>query len=67
MYLCLGHLSNLDRSVAVLDLGGGSLEVTYRPFNNSEIPINTKYLLENYSIMGNAEKLYTHRYIQIEV
>ncbi|XP_025209062.1 ectonucleoside triphosphate diphosphohydrolase 5-like [Melanaphis sacchari] len=53
----LDRLNNLENSVAVLDLGGASLQITYFPTHEHKIPNNTRFIKE-YSIMGTTKKLY---------
>jgi len=65
MCLCLGNSRNLKNSVAVLNLGGESLQITYFPKNNKEIPLNTNYI-KKYTIMGIEREIYKQRYVKKE-
>ncbi|XP_026814189.1 ectonucleoside triphosphate diphosphohydrolase 5-like isoform X2 [Rhopalosiphum maidis] len=58
----LKRLEDLENSVAVLDLGGASLQITFYPTDDKKIPMNTSFIKE-YAIMGKTKKLYNQSYL----
>jgi len=61
MCLCLDNQISFKDTVAVFDLGGGSLQITYYlPNNEKNITINSKYI-KQYTVMGEQRKFYNHR------
>lgn len=61
MCLCLNNLINFKDTVAILDLGGAPLQITYYlPTNDQSISNNTKYI-KQHTVMGKQRQLYNHR------
>lgn len=59
-YFLLDFLKDLKNAVAVLDLGGGSVQVTYIPTQSKE---SSKYITEH-SIINSKVNLYRQRYMK---
>jgi len=57
----------LTNSVAALDLGGGSIQITFIPTNSKQIIKELPEFITEYSIMNEKVNLYSHRYIKIEL
>jgi len=56
----------LTNSVAALDLGGGSIQITFIPTNSKQIVKELPEFITEYSIMNEKVNLYSHRYIKIK-
>jgi len=57
----------LTNTVAALDLGGGSIQITFIPTNSKQIIKELPEFITEYSIMNEKVNLYSHRYIKIEL
>ncbi|XP_060836390.1 ectonucleoside triphosphate diphosphohydrolase 5-like [Rhopalosiphum padi] len=58
----LKRIKDLENSVAVLDLGGASLQITFYPTDDKKIPTNSSFI-KDYAIMGTRKKLYNQSYL----
>lgn len=54
----------LTNTVAALDLGGGSIQITFIPTNSKQIIKDLPEFITEYSIMNENVKLYSHRYMK---
>jgi len=52
----------LTNTVAALDLGGGSIQITFIPTNNKQIINESPEFITEYTIMNEKINLYSHRY-----
>lgn len=59
----LKKLHNPKKSVAVLDLGGGSTQVTFSPVLEETFRQSPEHFLMKRRILGEDETLYTHSYL----
>ena len=59
----LKRIHNPRRSVAVLDLGGGSTQITFAPRDQQTIDSSPNHFLIQRDILGRQELLYTHSYL----
>lgn len=59
----LKKLHNAKKSVAVLDLGGGSTQVTFSPLLDETFRQSPEHFLIKRKILGEDEYLYTHSYL----
>lgn len=59
----LKRLHSTKRSVAVLDLGGGSTQITFAPRNPETIVQAPPHFIVQQDILGKRERLYTHSYL----
>lgn len=57
----------MTNTVAALDLGGGSIQITFIPTNSKQIIQNLPEFITEYSIMNEKVNLYSHRYIKVKV
>lgn len=61
-YLFLDRLNGkLTNTVAALDLGGGSIQITFIPTNSKQIIKELPEFITEYSIMNEKVNLYSHR------
>lgn len=56
-------LGDADRMVGVMDLGGGSTQVTFIPSSKVTLSSAPVEYLVNTDIFGKTHKLYTHRLV----
>ena len=59
----LKKLHNAKKSVAVLDLGGGSTQITFSPVLDETFRQSPEHFLMKRKILGEDEYLYTHSYL----
>lgn len=59
----LKKLNNAKKSVAVLDLGGGSTQITFSPVLEETFKRSPEHYLVKRRILGEDEYLYTHSYL----
>lgn len=59
-----GHLySNTRRTVGILDLGGGSTQITFLPKSRKTIQSAPSSYIANFNLFNNTYQLYTHSYL----
>jgi ectonucleoside triphosphate diphosphohydrolase 5/6 len=59
----LKRLHSTRRSVAVLDLGGGSTQITFAPRSQETLDRTPSNFIVHQDILGKRERLYTHSYL----
>ncbi|XP_004082620.2 ectonucleoside triphosphate diphosphohydrolase 5 [Oryzias latipes] len=60
-----GHLySNTRRTVGILDLGGGSTQITFLPKSKKTIETAPSSYTARFSLFNNTYELYTHSYLK---
>jgi len=59
----LKRINNPKKSVAVLDLGGGSTQITFSPTLDDTFRFSPETFLTKRKILGQDEYLYTHSYL----
>lgn len=59
----LKRLHSTKKSVAVLDLGGGSTQITFAPRYQSTVDAAPSHFIVHQDILGKRERLYTHSYL----
>ncbi|XP_068110459.1 nucleoside diphosphate phosphatase ENTPD5 [Hyperolius riggenbachi] len=57
-----GHLHG-DHSVGMLDLGGGSTQITFLPLSKDTLEESPKGFLSSFELFNNSYRLYTHSYL----
>uniref|UniRef100_A0AAX7TY79 nucleoside diphosphate phosphatase n=1 Tax=Astatotilapia calliptera TaxID=8154 RepID=A0AAX7TY79_ASTCA len=63
-YLPLGHLySNTRRTVGILDLGGGSTQITFLPKSKKTVQSAPTNYIANFDLFNQTYQLYTHSYL----
>lgn len=68
MWFFLDRLKGkLTNTVAALDLGGGSIQITFIPNNSKQMVKERPEFITEYSIMNEKINLYSQRYIKIEM
>ncbi|XP_020775268.2 LOW QUALITY PROTEIN: ectonucleoside triphosphate diphosphohydrolase 5 [Boleophthalmus pectinirostris] len=59
-----GHLySNTRRTVGILDLGGGSTQITFLPKSKKTIQSAPSSYIANFNLFNHTYQLYTHSYL----
>uniref|UniRef100_A0A8C6SZ84 nucleoside diphosphate phosphatase n=1 Tax=Neogobius melanostomus TaxID=47308 RepID=A0A8C6SZ84_9GOBI len=59
-----GHLySNTRRTVGILDLGGGSTQITFLPKSKKTVQSAPSSYIANFNLFNNTYQLYTHSYL----
>ncbi|XP_029972615.1 ectonucleoside triphosphate diphosphohydrolase 5 [Salarias fasciatus] len=59
-----GHLySNTRRTVGILDLGGGSTQITFLPKSKKTVQSAPPSYIAQFSLFNNTYQLYTHSYL----
>lgn len=59
----MGKLENVKDTIGVMDLGGGSTQVTFVPREATTLKEVAKDHLKNIDILGSKHDLYTHSYL----
>lgn len=54
----------LTNTVAALDLGGGSIQITFIPTTSEQIIKELPEFITEYTIMNEKVNLYSHRYLE---
>ncbi|XP_069806951.1 nucleoside diphosphate phosphatase ENTPD5 isoform X2 [Dendropsophus ebraccatus] len=52
-----------DRSVGILDLGGGSTQITFLPLNKATLDQTPDNFLSTFELFNSSYRLYTHSYL----
>ncbi|XP_068194994.1 ectonucleoside triphosphate diphosphohydrolase 5-like [Antennarius striatus] len=59
-----GHLySNTKRTVGILDLGGGSTQITFLPKSKKTVETAPSTYISRFNLFNNTYQLYTHSYL----
>uniref|UniRef100_A0A8B9HPT2 nucleoside diphosphate phosphatase n=1 Tax=Astyanax mexicanus TaxID=7994 RepID=A0A8B9HPT2_ASTMX len=58
---------NIKRTVGILDLGGGSTQITFLPKSKKTIKNVSADFIARFSMFNTTHELYTHRYVKIYV
>lgn len=57
----------MTNTVAALDLGGGSIQITFIPSNSKQIIKELPDFIIEYPIMNEKVDFYSHRYFKMDV
>uniref|UniRef100_A0A3Q1GZV9 nucleoside diphosphate phosphatase n=1 Tax=Anabas testudineus TaxID=64144 RepID=A0A3Q1GZV9_ANATE len=60
---CLGHSELPYRTVGILDLGGGSTQITFLPKSKKTVQSAPSNYIARFNLFNNTYQLYTHSYL----
>ncbi len=66
-YCAAGTISDVSKTLGVMDLGGGSTQITFVPSEKATIDSAPTDYISKVDILGKEYSLYTHRYVSLSV